>query len=107
LVDPLPAVWRPLAPDGVAWREWGDELVVYNDATGSTHHLSALGAEVLLALLRSPAGIDMATLARDVAARVDLGAGVQLFGEIERALKALSELRLAAADSSVGGTGCP
>ncbi len=40
-------------------REWGDEWVVYAQATGSTHLLSATAGDVLNALcsLRSPAGI--------------------------------------------------
>jgi PqqD family protein of HPr-rel-A system len=83
-----------LAPE-VALREWDDELVVYNDLTGSTHHLDALGAEVLLALLRSPAGIDTTALTRDIAARVELGAGVELTAEIERTLGELAGFRLA------------
>ena len=44
--------WRPLRPDALCWREWDDEFVVYNDDTGSTHHLNALGGEVMLALIR-------------------------------------------------------
>ena len=43
-----------------AMREWGDEWVVYAQATGSTHLLSAAAGDVLneLCSLRSPAGID-------------------------------------------------
>lgn len=43
-----------------AMREWGDEWVVYAQATGSTHLLSATAGDVLntLCKLRSPAGID-------------------------------------------------
>ena len=82
-------------------REWDDALVVYNDVTGSTHHLDALGAEVLLALLRSPSGIDTATLNRDIAARVELGAGVELISAIERTLGELAELRLAVTSNPV------
>ena len=43
-----------------AMHEWGDEWVVYAQATGSTHLLSATAGDVLNTLcnLRSPAGID-------------------------------------------------
>ena len=95
MIDSPLILWRPAAPEGIAWREWGDELVAYNDATGGTHHLDPLGAEVLLALLRSPSGIDTAALTRDVAARVELEDGVLLTSEIDRTLQELAELRLA------------
>lgn len=97
-------IWRLLAPEGFAWREWDDELVIYNEATGSTHHLGALGAEVLLALMRSPDGTNVVALTRDIAARVDLGTGVQLPVEIERALEQLAHFRLATAGPSAKQT---
>jgi PqqD family protein of HPr-rel-A system len=96
LTDRPPQVWRPLTPECLAWREWDDDLVIYNDATGSTHHLDPLGAEVLLALLRSPQGIDAIAVAHDVTARVDADAGVDLSRAIERALAELTDFRLAA-----------
>ena len=70
--------WRPLRPQALAWREWDDEFVVFNDDTGSTHHLNALGGEVMLALLRPerfwirrrriPFGTSLLALARRPAA---------------------------------------
>jgi hypothetical protein len=84
-----------LAPDAIAWCEWDDELVFNNDSTGSTHHLGALGAEVLLALLRSPRGIDTVSLTSDIGGRVVLDAKVELLPEIERTLLELAGLRLA------------
>lgn len=92
---PAPA-WRIPQPEAIAWRDWDDEVVVYDDVSGSTHRLSALGSEVLLALLRHPLGIDFAALARDVTARVEVPTGTPLAAEIERALLQLAELGLAA-----------
>ena len=88
--------WRPVAPHLLAWRRWEDDVVLYNDATGSTHQLGPLGAEVMLALLRNPAGIDLAELVRDMASRIEAPDEAQLSAEVKRALDDLVELRLAA-----------
>lgn len=92
--------WRAPEPHAVAWREWDDEFVVYNHATGSTHQLSALGGEVLLALLRRPSGIDVPDLVREIADRVEPAESTDLGAEIERALAELAALRLAACSSA-------
>lgn len=92
--------WHAAEPHALAWREWDDEFVVYNDATGNTHHLSALGGDVLLALLRHPSGIAMPALVRDIADRIETAGNVILAAEIERVLAELSELRLVACSSA-------
>jgi PqqD family protein of HPr-rel-A system len=51
-----------------AWRRLDDRLVVYDEATGDTHLLTEAAADVLLALLDRPAGLDAAELARVLAA---------------------------------------
>jgi PqqD family protein of HPr-rel-A system len=92
--------WIPVAPDALAWREWDGELVVYNDVTGSTHHLSPLGSDVLLTLLRHPTGIDMTALVRDIADRVEISGELELDDAIGQALAELAELKLAATGSA-------
>ena len=88
-------VWRALSPYALAWREWDDDVVLYNDATGSTHQLGPLGADVLLTLLRHPSGMTMSTLVRDVAQRIEVAGGdTALAGEVERTLAHLAEIRL-------------
>jgi len=89
------ASWRPVAPHALAWRRWDDDVVLYNDATGSTHQLGPLGGEVMLCLLRHPAGIDVAALARDMTASIEIPEDLQLAAEIQRALDGLVELQLA------------
>lgn len=89
-------VWRPLRPQAISLREWDDEFVLYNDDTGSTHHLNSLGGEVLLALLRHPEGIGADALVRDVSSRVEPPPDVVLAVEIDRALAQLADLHLAA-----------
>lgn len=88
-------MWQPADQKPIAWRLLDDELVVYNELTGNTHHLSALGSEVLLALFRHPSGIEMIELARDIADRTDLAADESLARGVERALAELTELHLA------------
>lgn len=92
--------WRAPEPHAIAWREWDDQFVVYNHATGNTHQLSAFGGEVLLALLRRPSGIDVPELVREIADRVETAENTDLAAEIERALAELAELRLAACSSA-------
>jgi PqqD family protein of HPr-rel-A system len=91
-------VWRPVAANAVAWREWDGEIVIYNDVTGDTHHLSRLGSHVLQSLLLHPSGIAFDTLVIDVARHVEVPEDVHLAHEIERTLRDLAELRLANCD---------
>ena len=88
--------WQPLRPQALCWREWDDEFVVFNDDTGSTHHLSALGGEVMLALLRHPDGIGVDDLVRDLEPRFETDGNVELSAEIEHALSQLATLDIAA-----------
>ena len=91
--------WRPLRPDALCWREWDDEFVVYNGDTGSTHHLNALGGEVMLALIRHPDGVDMNGLVRDFEQRFETSVDIELAAEIEHTLSQLASLEIAACDA--------
>lgn len=64
--------WRVVARDAIAVREWDDELVVFSDLDGATHHLAPLGGKVLVALLERPSG----STASDLTARVGTLAGI-------------------------------
>ena len=88
--------WRPFAPDALGLRSWDDELVVYNDVTGNTHHLSVLGRAVMTSLLSHPSGIALTALARGIADDAGTGADDELVEAVERTLAHLAELRLAA-----------
>ena len=88
--------WQPLRPQALCWREWDDEFVVFNDDTGSTHHLNALGGEVMLALLRHPDGIAIGDLVRDLEPRFETSGDVELAAEIQHALAQLAKLEIAA-----------
>ena len=90
--------WRAVAPDGIAVREWDDELVVYNDATGHTHHLAPIGGKVLLALMDNRDGLGTSELIDAVAATVQIGDAIVLAPVIEDALEELARLDLVACD---------
>jgi PqqD family protein of HPr-rel-A system len=90
-------IWRPVSPEAIRWRAWDDELVVYNDATGATHHLNPLGSEVMRALLAHPQGICEADLASNLGALVDASEQAVLCSEISKALVTLDALQLAVA----------
>ena len=89
--------WQPLRPQAISWREWDDEFVVFNDDTGSTHHLNALGGEVMLALLRHPDGIGLDDLVQDLEPRFETTGDIELATEIEHTLAQLATLEIATA----------
>jgi hypothetical protein len=54
---PLDAcVWRADAKS-IVYRDWDDQLVVFNETTGHTHHLDPLGRAVMLLLLSHVSGL--------------------------------------------------
>jgi len=91
--------WRISAPQRLAWREWDGEIVVYNDLTGSTHHLGTLGSAVLSTLIQHPAPLAASALVDTIAQAFEVAADTPLQREIERALIELAELRLATCSS--------
>ena len=92
--------WRVIAPDDIASREWDGELVVYNDATGHTHHLAPIGGKVLLALLGSSAGSEAFELTQGIAAALEIKDIDVLVPAVEEALHELEALGLASASSA-------
>jgi PqqD family protein of HPr-rel-A system len=89
--------WCSAARDVLGMRVLDDELVIYNETTGSTHHLSVLGSVVMQALVRYPDGIAFHDLVRAISD--DEGALVddELEGAVARALDGLAALGLAVA----------
>lgn len=50
--------WRVKPGTGFEWRRWGDECIVYNDATGDTHLFSTVALYILDELSKQPVPID-------------------------------------------------
>jgi len=90
------AQWRAATPQALAWRRFDDEIVIYNDATGSTHQLGALASEVMLSLIQNPSGMGLRALVGALTARVEVAADLDVAIEVQRALDDLTELHLAA-----------
>jgi PqqD family protein of HPr-rel-A system len=84
-------MWRVVPGQSLAFKEWDQEAVLYNDLSGNTHLIDGLGIDLLLALRVGPA--DAATLAARLAAHVDADAG-ELTTVIEDMLAALAGLDL-------------
>lgn len=47
-------VWRVPPENLLAWRVWDNEFLVYNTASGQTHHLNLLAGEALRSLEAEP-----------------------------------------------------
>jgi PqqD family protein of HPr-rel-A system len=47
--------WTVPEGNGLAWRVWDDEFLVYNTASGQTHYLNLLAGEALRSLEAAPA----------------------------------------------------
>jgi PqqD family protein of HPr-rel-A system len=51
-------VWRVPPGNSLSWRVWDDEFLVYNTASGQTHHLNFLAGEVLRSLEAEPGSVN-------------------------------------------------
>ena len=91
-----PGTWRVVPPEAIALREWDDELVVYNDGNGNTHHLAPVAGKVLLALLHKPTGLDELELIDSVGAMTEIDEASVLAPVVEEALHELGRLGLVA-----------
>ncbi len=54
--------WSVEPEAGLAWREWGDEYVVYSGRAAATHLLSAFAGALLVTLQNCPEPQDPAAL---------------------------------------------
>ena len=87
--------WHAAPPRALAWRRFDDDVVIYNDATGSTHQLGPLAGEVMISLLQNDSGLAFTALVSDLTSRVDVASGVDVAVEVQRTLDGLAELQLA------------
>jgi PqqD family protein of HPr-rel-A system len=84
-------MWRVTPGQTLHCREWDDEVVLYNDLSGSTHLLDGAALDLLQTLQAQPA--DSATLATTLAERFDAD-GADLAAVIDDMLAALGRLDL-------------
>jgi hypothetical protein len=89
------AVWLAPAPGSIAWRRFGDDLVLYDDATGCTHHLGPLGSAVFVALAEHECGLELAALVDYLSADEDFSTAATFAAQVERTVLDLADLNLA------------
>jgi len=90
--------WGVLDANGLAWRKWGDEFLVYHTASGQTHHLNFLAGEALRSLEAEAA--DVGELIRRLANRFEIAEDSPSLQTIDRLIRELDELGLIAPSTS-------
>lgn len=78
----------------LVWREWGDEFLVYNTASGQTHHLNLLAGEALRSLEAKPGSVSGAV--RRLADQFEIAQDSPQLKMIDGLIRQLDELGLIA-----------
>jgi len=86
--------WTVPERNGLAWRVWDDEFLVYNTASGQTHHLNFLAGEALRSLEAEAA--DISELIRRLAKKFEIAEDSPPLQMIDRLIRELDELGLIA-----------
>jgi PqqD family protein of HPr-rel-A system len=86
--------WTVPKGNGLAWRVWDDEFLVYNTASGQTHYLNLLAGEALLSLEAEPAQTH--ELVRRLANQFGIAEDSPPLQMIDRLIHELDELGLIA-----------
>jgi len=90
--------WAVPEGNGLAWRKWGDEFLVYHNASGQTHHLNFLAGEALRSLEAEAA--DVGELIRRLANQFEIAEDSPPLQMIDRLIRELDELGLIAPSTS-------
>jgi PqqD family protein of HPr-rel-A system len=85
--------WRLLKPEGVAWRCWDDEYIVFHPFSGMTHYLDATAGTVFERLLDRPATVR--DLTDELARLADTPATDILAAAVEHVLRRFDDVGLA------------
>ncbi len=91
--------WRAASPNDLSWRCWDDELVVFDQRTGDTHHLGTLSGSVLLALIEAGSPLAAASLMHDLLDAAEEHQGPDLALAIDNALRCLEGAGLVIPDA--------
>jgi PqqD family protein of HPr-rel-A system len=86
--------WAVPSKNLLAWRIWDDEFLVYNAASGQTHHLNLLAGEALRSLEVEPA--QTRELVRRLAHEFEIAEDSPPLRMIDRLIHELDELGLIA-----------
>jgi PqqD family protein of HPr-rel-A system len=86
--------WAVPSANQLSWRVWDDEFLVYNAASGQTHHLNLLAGEALRSLEVEPA--ETRELVGRLADRFEIAEDSPPLRMIDRLIHELDELGLIA-----------
>jgi PqqD family protein of HPr-rel-A system len=78
----------------LVWREWDDEFLVYNTASGQTHHLNLLAGEALRSLEAEPGSVS--EVVRRLADQFEIVQDSPLLKMIDSLIREFDELGLIA-----------
>ena len=87
-------VWTVPSGNLLAWRVWDDEFLVYNNASGQTHHLNFLAGEALRSLEAEPGSAR--DLVRRLADQFEIAEDSPSLQMIDRLIREFDELGLIA-----------
>jgi PqqD family protein of HPr-rel-A system len=90
--------WAVPEGNALAWRKWDDEFLVFNTASGQTHHLNFLAGEALRSLEAEAA--DVGELVRRLANQFEIAEDIPSLQMIDQLVRELDELGLIAPSTS-------
>jgi PqqD family protein of HPr-rel-A system len=86
-------IWSILEPEGLVWRCWDGEYIVFHPFSGMTHYLDATAGAVLELLLDRPASVrDLAIELESVA---DTPATAMMRAALQQVLRRFDDVGLA------------
>lgn len=89
-------MWRAIADQGLRYRAWDNEIIVYNALSGDTHLLDLAAAQVLALLQQAP--LDSPSLVQQLAGLWQAAPDEQMQHEVAEILADLAALSLIAPD---------
>jgi PqqD family protein of HPr-rel-A system len=90
--------WEVPDANALAWRKWDSEFLVYNTASGQTHHLNLLAGEALRSLEAEAA--DVSQLVCRLANQFEIARDSPPLQMMDRLIHELDELGLIAPSTS-------
>jgi PqqD family protein of HPr-rel-A system len=91
-------VWTVPVGNLLVWRVWDDEFLVYNTASGQTHHLNLLAGEALRSLEAEPGSAS--DLVCRLADQFEIAVDSPPLRTIDRLIREFDELGLIAPSTS-------
>jgi PqqD family protein of HPr-rel-A system len=84
--------WTCWSTESLLWRQWIDETIVYNPASGNTHVIGPVATKILRRLEQQPSTASQ--LAESIASEFDVESDQEVVEHVERLVSNLEELGL-------------